>query len=260
MRLDAAGAAPPAHDRAGRRGATGRNRRSLPVTAARHTGDASLPVTETKRRAYDLRAEAFGPGFNGPLTVVIDAREAAVGSVADSIRSTSGVVSVSKATFNQQGDTAILTAVPSTAPTDERTENLVETLRAARPSVEAAGDVTYEITGTTALDIDMARKTKSALVPYVAIVIGLAVLLLLVVFRPVWVPVGLGSGQGGTRILAVAVRRARRDRRGVPMGLGRRPARRRTDRAGHEPDADPAGGHRVRPGYGLSGLPGLADA
>ena len=162
-------------------------------------GDASLPVTETQRRAYDLRAAAFGPGFNGPLTVVVDARgaadpEAAVAAVAGSIRSTGGVVSVSKATFNRQGDTAILTAVPSTGPTDERTEELVETLRATRPGVEATGDVRYEITGSTALDIDMARKTQSALVPYVAIVIGLAVLLLLVVFRSVWVPVKAALG------------------------------------------------------------------
>ncbi|WP_212988104.1 MMPL family transporter [Actinoplanes auranticolor] len=162
-------------------------------------GDASLPVTETQRRAYDLRASAFGPGFNGPLTVVVDARgaadpAAAVATVADSIRTSSGVVSVSKATFNQAGDTAILTAVPSTGPTDERTEDLVQTLRAARPGVEAAGQVSYEITGTTALDIDMARKTQSALVPYVSIVIGLAVLLLLVVFRSVWVPVKAALG------------------------------------------------------------------
>ncbi|WP_433728536.1 MMPL family transporter [Actinoplanes sp. CA-051413] len=162
-------------------------------------GDASRPVTETQRRAYDLRAAAFGPGFNGPLTVVVDARgaadpEAAVATVADSIRTTSGVVSVSKASFNQQGDTAILTAVPSSGPTDARTETLVETLRAARPGVEAAGNVSYEITGTTALDIDMARKTQSALVPYVSIVIGLAVLLLLVVFRSVWVPVKAALG------------------------------------------------------------------
>ncbi|WBQ07915.1 MMPL family transporter [Kribbella sp. CA-293567] len=162
-------------------------------------GDASLPVTETQRRAYDLRAAAFGPGFNGPLTVVVDARgaadpKAAVASVTDSIRATSGVVSVSRPTFNQAGDTAILTAVPSTGPTDERTENLVGNLRTARAVVEAAEQIGYEITGTTALDIDMARKTKSALVPYVAIVIGLAVLLLLVVFRSVWIPVKAALG------------------------------------------------------------------
>ncbi|WP_275002406.1 MMPL family transporter [Promicromonospora iranensis] len=162
-------------------------------------GDASLPVTETQRRAYDLRAEAFGPGFNGPLTVVVDARdaadpEAAVAKVADSISSTGGIVSVSQASFNERGDTAILSAVPSTSPTDERTEDLVDELRAARPDLEATEDVTYEITGTTALDIDMAQKTQSALVPYVAIVIGLAVLLLMIVFRSVWIPVTAALG------------------------------------------------------------------
>jgi RND superfamily putative drug exporter len=162
-------------------------------------GDASLAVTETQRRAYDLRAEAFGPGYNGPLTVVVDARDAAdpdlaVAAVADSIGSTSGIVSVSEASFNERRDTAILSAVPSTSPTDERTENLVDELRSARAGVEAAEHVTYEITGTTALDIDMAQKMQSALVPYVAIVIGLAVLLLMVVFRSLWIPLTAALG------------------------------------------------------------------
>jgi RND superfamily putative drug exporter len=157
-------------------------------------GDAALPATATQRQAYDLRAAAFGPGFNGPLTVVVDARgaadpKAAVALVAESVKGTSGVVSVSEATFNRPGDTAIFSAVPTTSPTDERTKDLVESLRAARPRVEAAGLVTYEITGTTALDIDMAQKTQAALLPYVAIVVGLALLLLLLVFRSIWVPV-----------------------------------------------------------------------
>jgi len=162
-------------------------------------GDASLPTTATERRAYDLRAEAFGPGSNGPLTVVVDVRGsadpgAAVASVADSIAATDGVASVSSPTFNEQGDTAVLTAVPTTGPTDERTEQLVESLRDARPAVERDQGVSYEITGTTALDIDMAQKTQSALVPYVALVVGLAVLLLMVVFRSVWVPVTAAAG------------------------------------------------------------------
>ncbi|WP_222193045.1 MMPL family transporter [Modestobacter italicus] len=162
-------------------------------------GDASLPTTATERRAYDLRAEAFGPGSNGPLTVVVDARgagdpETAAAAVARSVAATDGVASVSPPTFNEQGDTAILTAVPTTGPTDERTEALVESLRDARPAVERDQGVSYEITGTTALDIDMAQKTQSALVPYVALVVDLAVLLLLVVFRSIWVPIKAAGG------------------------------------------------------------------
>ncbi|OMQ16114.1 hypothetical protein A7K94_0204710, partial [Modestobacter sp. VKM Ac-2676] len=128
------------------------------------------PTTATERRAYDLRAEAFGPGSNGPLTLVVDARgagdpETAVAAVADSVAATDGVASVSTPTFNEQGDTAILTAVPTTGPTDERTEQLVNTLRADRSAVERDQGVSYEITGTTALDIDMAQKTQSAWCP-----------------------------------------------------------------------------------------------
>ena len=162
-------------------------------------GDASLPTTATERRAYDLRAEAFGPGSNGPLTVVVDARgagdpETAVAAVAGSVAATDGVASVSTPTFDEQRDTAVLTAVPTTGPTDERTEALVESLRDARPAVERDLGVTYEVTGTTALDIDMAQKVQSALVPYVALVVGLAVLLLMMVFRSLWIPLKAAVG------------------------------------------------------------------
>jgi len=162
-------------------------------------GDASLPTTATERRAYDLRAEAFGPGSNGPLTVVVDARGAgdpqtAVAAVASSVAATDGVASVSSPAFDEQGDTAVLTAVPTTGPTDERTEALVESLREARPAVERDQGVTYEITGTTALDIDMAQKTQSALLPYLGLVVGLAVLLLMMVFRSLWIPIKAAGG------------------------------------------------------------------
>ncbi|WP_166520908.1 MMPL family transporter [Modestobacter roseus] len=220
-------------------------------------GDASLPTTDTERRAYDPRAEAFGPGSNGPLTVVVDARaaadpETAVASVADEIAATDGVASVSTPTFNAQGDTAILTAVPTTGPTDERTEALVNTLRDARPAVERDQGVSYEITGTTALDIDMAQKTQSALATY-ALVVGLAVLLLLVVFCSIWVP-----------IKAAWPWRLRRARRGDNGDRGQRcavPGRRGgVPRQGSGVSPVIRTGHResaVRPGCGadLRGLP-----
>ncbi|GAA1508616.1 MMPL family transporter [Streptomyces synnematoformans] len=162
-------------------------------------GDEAKPTSTTERRAYDALAEGFGPGFNGPLTVVVDARgaddpEAAVAGVAETIGGTDGVVSVSPPRFDEAGSTAVLSATPATAPTSERTKDLVHDIRDRRPAAEAATGATYEVTGTTALNIDVGQKLQGALVPYLATIIGLAFLLLLVVFRSVLVPLKAALG------------------------------------------------------------------
>ncbi|MYW02595.1 MMPL family transporter, partial [Streptomyces sp. SID3343] len=162
-------------------------------------GDEAKSTATTERRAYDALAEGFGPGFNGPLTIVVDARGAAdsrtaVRAVSDRIGATHGIVSVSQARFNEAGDTAVFRATPSTSPTDEKTKTLVEKIRHDRAAVEEKASATFEVTGTTALNIDVAAKVQSALVPYLAVVGGLAVLLLLVVFRSVLVPVTAALG------------------------------------------------------------------
>ncbi|MGW0912943.1 MMPL family transporter [Streptomyces sp. NPDC002784] len=162
-------------------------------------GDEAKSTSTTERRAYDALAEGFGPGFNGPLTVVVDARgaedpKAATATVAEEIGGTEGVVSVSPARFNEAGDTAVLSVVPATAPTDEKTKDLVTAIRGERPDVESATGATFDVTGTTALNIDIAEKVQSALVPYLIVVVGLAVVLLLVVFRSVLVPLKAALG------------------------------------------------------------------
>ncbi|MGR6971689.1 MMPL family transporter [Streptomyces cynarae] len=162
-------------------------------------GDEAKPTSTTERRAYDALAEGFGPGFNGPLTVVVDAKgdadpKGAARTVSEEIRATKGVVSVSPARFNAAGDTAVISVVPSTAPTDERTKDLVQAIRGERPGVEAETGASFEVTGTTALNIDIAGKVQAALVPYLAVVVGLAVVLLLVVFRSLLVPLKAALG------------------------------------------------------------------
>ncbi|MEU9731088.1 MMPL family transporter [Streptomyces sp. NPDC048002] len=162
-------------------------------------GDEAKATSTTERRAYDALAEGFGPGFNGPLTVVVDARgaedaKAAATAVSEEIAGTEGVVSVSPARFNEAGDTAVLSVVPATAPTDERTKDLVTTIRGERPDVEDRTGATFEVTGTTAMNIDIAEKVQSALVPYLIVVVGLAVVLLLVVFRSLLVPLKAALG------------------------------------------------------------------
>jgi len=174
---------------------------ALPVTGLRlgNPGDEAKPTSSTERRAYDALADAFGPGFNGPLSIVVDARGSAdakdaVDTVARRIGDTEGIVSVSPARFNQAGDTAVFQAVPSTAPTDERTKDLVTSLRDARPAIRSGTGVTFAVTGTTAVDIDIAGKVRSALVPYLLVVVGLAAVLLLVVFRSLLVPLKAALG------------------------------------------------------------------
>ncbi|KND43813.1 MULTISPECIES: MMPL family transporter [Streptomyces] len=162
-------------------------------------GDEAKSTSTSQRRAYDALAEGFGPGFNGPLTIVVDAKGAddakgAAETVAKEIGATKGIVSVSPARFNEAGDTAVFSAVPATAPTDEKTKDLVTVIRDERPGIESETGATFEVTGTTALNIDISGKVQSALVPYLLVVVGLAVILLLVVFRSVLVPLKAAAG------------------------------------------------------------------
>ncbi|MGI5452664.1 MMPL family transporter [Streptomyces sp. CA-249302] len=162
-------------------------------------GDEAKPTSTTERRAYDDLAQGFGPGFNGPLTVVVDAKgtsdpKVAVATIEKKIGATPGVVSVTTPRFNQAGDTAVFSAVPQWAPTDQKTEDLVHTIRGERSATEAGTGANFEVTGTTALNIDVARKVQGALIPYLIVVVGLAVVLLLMVFRSIFIPLKAAMG------------------------------------------------------------------
>ncbi|MFD3519252.1 MMPL family transporter [Streptomyces sp. NPDC058653] len=162
-------------------------------------GDESKSVETTQRRAYDLLSEGFGPGFNGPLTVVVDTSEAAdtraaTDLVARTVREVDGVASVGDPVLSRGKDTAVLTAIPRTAPNSGETKDLVHEIRGAVSGVEAGTGAVVLVTGTTALNIDISEAMSDALLPYLTVVIGLAVLLLTVVFRSVLVPVKAALG------------------------------------------------------------------
>ncbi|MEU9455440.1 MMPL family transporter [Streptomyces sp. NPDC048277] len=162
-------------------------------------GDEVKPTSTTERRAYDDLATGFGPGFNGPLTIVVDGKGAtdvkgAVATITERIKDTEGVVSVSAARFDTAGDTAVFSAVPATGPSDERTKKLVHAIRGERAAVETGTGATFLVTGTTAVNIDVAQKVQDALVPYLLVVVGLAVVLLLLVFRSLLVPLKAALG------------------------------------------------------------------
>ncbi|MFJ8646100.1 MMPL family transporter [Streptomyces sp. NPDC093546] len=149
--------------------------------------DGSQPTSTSQRRAYDLLSDGFGPGFNGPLMVVVDGDKAAADRTAKAIQGLDGVAAVTPATPNKAGDTAIITVVPKDRPSSTETEELVRSIR------DTTGDDVL-VTGATAMNIDFSQKMNDALLPYLALVVGLAFLLLMVVFRSVLVPLKAALG------------------------------------------------------------------
>lgn len=161
--------------------------------------DGSQPTSTTQRRAYDLLSEGFGPGFNGPLMIVVDAKnsddpKAAATTVADGIKDLKDVVTVTPATFNKAGDTATITVIPDSKPSSTQTEDLVHAIRDQGADVKADTDANVLVTGTTAMNIDFSQKLNDALIPYLGLVVGLAFLLLIVVFRSILVPLKAALG------------------------------------------------------------------
>ncbi|MGW5368642.1 MMPL family transporter [Streptomyces sp. NPDC004009] len=161
--------------------------------------DGSQPVSTTQRRAYDLLSEGFGPGFNGPLMVVVDAEgsdhpKAAFTEVGDEIKGLKDVVTVTPPTPNKAGDTAVITVVPDSKPSSVTTEDLVHAIRGKGADITSATDAKVLVTGSTAMNIDVSQKLNDALLPYLALVVGLAFLLLIVVFRSILVPLKAALG------------------------------------------------------------------
>ncbi|MFB7553220.1 MMPL family transporter [Streptomyces sp. NPDC056154] len=162
-------------------------------------GDESKSTSTTQRRAYDALAHGFGPGFNGPLTVVVDAKgsddpKAAAARAAEQLGATDGVVAATPPAFNKAGDTAVLTAVPATGPSSTDTTDLVHTIRDEARDLRSETGATMLVTGATAVNIDVSQKVTDALVPYLTLVVGLAFLLLMVVFRSLLVPLKAALG------------------------------------------------------------------
>ncbi|MCQ9183740.1 MMPL family transporter [Streptomyces sp. IBSBF 2953] len=161
--------------------------------------DGSQPTSTTQRRAYDLLSEGFGPGFNGPLLIVVDARgsadpQAAATSVTEGIKKLKDVVTVTPAAFNKAGDTATITVIPGSKPSSTQTEDLVHAIRDQGAGVRSDTGAQVLVTGTTAMNIDFSQKLNDALVPYLGLVVGLAFLLLIVVFRSILVPLKAALG------------------------------------------------------------------
>jgi RND superfamily putative drug exporter len=151
------------------------------------------PRTSTTRQAYDLLADGFGPGVNGPLTLVtrVDgaADKLALDNLDTTLRATKGVASVTPATYASGGSTAYLTVVPDSAPQSQDTSDLVERLRTkVLPRAEAGTALDIQVGGVTAGYDDFASVIVGKLPLFVGAVIGLGCLLLLVAFRSLGIP------------------------------------------------------------------------
>ncbi|MFI6334263.1 MMPL family transporter [Streptomyces sp. NPDC050535] len=161
--------------------------------------DATATPDSTQRTAYDTITDGFGAGFNGPLTVVVDARagddpKAAAADAVALLDNLPDIASVSPATFNTTGDVALIRAVPKSSPTSEETVDLVSDIRDRGAALQDDTGAELMVTGTTALNIDVSKKLSDALIPYLTIVIGLALVLLLLVFRSILVPLKAALG------------------------------------------------------------------
>ncbi|MEU8758895.1 MMPL family transporter [Streptomyces sp. NPDC048659] len=151
------------------------------------------PASATTRQAYDLLADGFGPGVNGPLTLVasLDGAEAkvAMNELPAALAHTKGVASVSPVTYNGSGDTAVLTVVPESSPQSKATSELVDRLRDdVLPAASDGTSLQVHVGGVTASYDDFAEIIVGKLPLFVGVVIALGCVLLLLAFRSIGIP------------------------------------------------------------------------
>ncbi|MGH9234959.1 MAG: MMPL family transporter [Acidimicrobiales bacterium] len=166
---------------------------AAPVLALRvgFADDGNAAPDTTQRLAYDLTTEAYGPGFNGPLTVVVEdpAHGDAAARVHDALAATDGIALVSAPLVNEAGDTSVMFANPTTAPGDEATADLLGDVRAeVLPDAVDGTGATAQVTGSTAFFEDLSARISERLPLFIAAVVALSFVLLAIVFRSVLVP------------------------------------------------------------------------
>lgn len=170
---------------------------ALPLLDLRlgQTDASQNPTSSTLRRSFDLLAEGFGPGYNGPLFLAIDATDSSLSAaeLLDRVRleasSAEGVAAVTSGFVGPSGDAAVLQVIPSSAPQDAGTTELVNRLR-SEVLPQAMGDSGGKVYvgGVTALFIDLGKRVGERLPYFIGCVVALSFLLLMIVFRSLLVP------------------------------------------------------------------------
>ncbi|MBN1095484.1 MMPL family transporter [Blastococcus sp. TML/C7B] len=168
--------------------------------------DNSAAAEDTpQRQAYDLVSEFFGPGVNGPLVVLVEGLDPATaeGALGDVVGAIAGTPTATPGEFEggldgvrfasptplPGGTAAIVSVIPETGPQDEATHDVVAELRALAGDLEERTGAELAVTGQTAVAIDISDRLAGALLPFALVVVGLALVLLLLVFRSVLVPI-----------------------------------------------------------------------
>ncbi|MFI6854185.1 MMPL family transporter [Streptomyces sp. NPDC050416] len=158
------------------------------------TDEGSSATSNSSRQAYDVISDAFGPGVNGPLVVLVENDDPATVSstaaaVEDELRGVRGVADVSGIDMAEDETAARIQIIPGTGPRSEETSGLVSRLRTQlQPLAQSSGSY-VAVTGMTAVSIDVSDKLSGALVPFVIVVVGLSLLLLMIAFRSIAIPV-----------------------------------------------------------------------
>ncbi|KOU75955.1 transporter [Streptomyces sp. MMG1533] len=166
---------------------------AIPVLSIQlgHIGDGADPTSFTDRRAYDLMTDAFGPGSNGPLTVVIDQtsasasqRDTLTSQAQKTLDSVAGASTVTQLTPTQDGDVLLATVYskesPQSATTTDLTNRLVDD---TLPDAVSGTDAKGYVTGTTAAQVDFRDIVASRLPLIIGVVVALSFLIILIVFR-----------------------------------------------------------------------------
>ena len=157
--------------------------------------NSTAPTDSPQRQTYDAITATFGEGYNAPLIVTADiitstSPQDTVSQLADGIRKIPGVVAVPQETPDEGADTGLVQVIPAGGQNSTATSDLVRELRAQTPALEEEyGVSTILVTGQTAANIDASDRLGEALLPFGAIVIGLSLILLTIVFRSIAVPI-----------------------------------------------------------------------
>jgi RND superfamily putative drug exporter len=146
------------------------------------------PIEQTSRRAYDLLAEGFGPGFNGPIPIVVDVNgdTQAPQKIYDRVRGVQGVASVREPQLNDEKTVAIVFVTPEFAPQDEATDKLVDRLRGdVVPAATVGGDAGAYVSGQTAAFKDIAERIVERLPLFLLFIVGVTFIVLAMAFRSI---------------------------------------------------------------------------
>ncbi len=149
------------------------------------------PETMHTRRAYDLLAQGFGPGFNNPFLIAVEGEgaidPALLTSIEEAVRAQPGIVNVNPAVLNEAGDTAVISIIPAYATVDSRASDLVNTMRddTLPPVMASHPENTAYVGGVAASLIDVVDVMVDRTPYFFLIVVGLSFILLAIVFRSI---------------------------------------------------------------------------